>query len=95
MEKLHTPKIEGVEIVSASWSPMLCILCKRLPASTEGSVSGRCATVAMAGHVARRTGAESAAWSIGRPTAMTVAEATTHRGVAVAITRHWTVAVVH
>ena len=38
--KTPHPKIEGVEIVSASWSPMLCILCKRLPASTEGSVSG-------------------------------------------------------
>ena len=49
----------------------------------------------MAGHVARRTGAESAAWSIGRPTAMTVAEAATHRGIAVAVTRHGTVAVVH
>ena len=49
----------------------------------------------MAGHVARRTGAESAAWSIGRPTAMTVAEAASHRGVAVAVTRHRTVAVVH
>ena len=47
----------------------------------------------MTGLVARRSGAESAAWSIGRPTAMTVAEAATHRGVAV--TRHWTVAVVH
>ena len=51
------------------------------------------AAVAIAGHVARRTGAKCAAGSIGRTTAMTVAEATTHRGVAV--TRHWTVAVVH
>ncbi len=49
----------------------------------------------MAGHVARRTGAECAVGSIGRPTAMTVAEAVTHRGVVVAITRHGTVAVVH
>ena len=49
----------------------------------------------MAGHVARQTGAESAVGSIGRPTAMTVAEAATHRGISVAITRHWTVAVVH
>ncbi len=49
----------------------------------------------MAGHVARRTGAEGAAWSIGRPAAMAVAEAATHRGVAVAVTRHGTVAVVH
>ena len=49
----------------------------------------------MAGHVARRTGAESAVGSIGRPTAMTVAEAATHRGVVVAVTRHGTVAVVH
>ena len=49
----------------------------------------------MAGHVARRTGAECAAGSIGRPTAMTVAEAATHRGIAVAVARHWTVAVVH
>ena len=47
----------------------------------------------MVGHVARRTGAEGAAWSIGRPAAMAVAEAATHRGVAV--TRHWTVAVVY
>ena len=49
----------------------------------------------MAGHVARRTGAECAAGSIGRPTAMTVAEAATHRGVVVAITRHGTVAIVY
>ena len=49
----------------------------------------------MAGHVARRTGAECAAGSIGRPAAMAVAEAATHRGVAVAVTRHRTVAVVH
>ena len=49
----------------------------------------------MAGHVARRTGAECAAGSIDRPNAMTVAEAATHRGVAVAVTRHGTVAVVH
>ena len=40
VEKLHTPKSEGVEIVSASWLPMLCMMCKRLPASTEGSASG-------------------------------------------------------
>ena len=58
-------------------------------------MSGCCATVALADHVARRTGAECAAWSIGRPTAMAVAEAATHRGVAVAVTRHRTVAVVH
>ena len=49
----------------------------------------------MAGHVARRTGAECAAGSIGRPTAMTVAEADTHRGIDVAVTRHRTVAVVY
>ena len=45
----------------------------------------------MAGHVARRTGAECAVGSIGRTTAMTVAEAATHRGIVVAITRHGTV----
>ena len=61
-----------------------------LPASTEGAVRSIGAS-----HVARRTGAESAAWSIGRPAAMAVAEAATHRGVAVAVTRHRTVAVVH
>ena len=49
--------------------------------------------VAIAGHAAVRRCTEGAAGSIGRPTAMTVAEATTHRGVAV--TRHWTVAVVY
>ena len=59
-----------------------------LPASTEGSVRSIGAS-----HVARRTGAECAAWSIGRPAAMAVAEAATHRGIAV--TRHWTVAVVY
>ena len=61
-----------------------------LPASTEGAVRSIGAS-----HVARRTGAEGAAWSIGRPAAMAVAEAATHRGVAVAVTRHRTVAVVH
>ena len=66
-------------------------VCVSLPACASEVAPGSIA--AMAGHVARRTGAESAAWSIGRPTAMTVAEATTHRGIAV--TRHWTIAVVH
>ena len=61
-----------------------------LPASTEGAVRSIGAS-----HVARRTGAEGAAWSIGRPAAMAVAEAASHRGVAVAVTRHRTVAVVH
>ena len=65
-----------------------------LPAGTTSEDSPG-SSVAIAGHAAGRMVAESAAWSIGRPTAMTVAEATTHRGVAVAITRHWSVAVVH
>ena len=70
---------------------MLDIAVVNLPAGTsESSFRGG---TAIAGHVARQTGAECAAGSIGRPTAMAVAEATTHRGVAV--TRHWTVAVVH
>ena len=51
--------------------------------------------VAIGGHVAGRTAAKRAAGSIGRPTAMAVAEAATHRGVVVAVTRHGTVAVVH
>ncbi len=49
---------------------------------------------ATARHVARGTTGR-AAWNIGRPTAMTVAEAATHRGIAVAVTRHRTIAVVH
>ena len=48
---------------------------------------------AIAGHIAGRTTA-CATGSSGRPAAMAVAEATTHRGV-VAITRHRTVAAVH
>ena len=66
---------------------------KRLPAAASTAEAPLGSIVAIGGHVARRTGAECAAWSIGRPTAMTVAEAATHRGVAV--TRHWTVSVVH
>ena len=61
-----------------------------LPASTEGAVRSIDAS-----HVAGRTAAKRAAGSIGRPTAMAVAEAATHRGVVVAVTRHGTVAVVH
>ena len=50
--------------------------------------------VAIAGHFARRTSAEGACWSSGRPAAMVVAEAATHRG-GVATTRHLMAAVVH
>ena len=56
----------------------------------KGSARG----TATARHVARGT-AGRAAWSIGRPAAMAVAEAATHRGIVVAITRHGTVAAVH
>ena len=46
-----------------------------------------------ASHVARRTGAECAAWSIGRPAAMAVAEAATHRGIVAVVHRRIVVAV--
>ena len=52
-------------------------------------------SVAIAGHAAGRMAAEGAAGSSGRPAAVVVAKSATHRGVVVAITRHWTVAVVH
>ena len=84
-----------MEIVSASWSPMLCILSKRLPAVASTAEAPLGSIVAIAGHAASRTAAEGAAGSSGRPAAMAVAEATTHRGVVVAVTRHRTVAVVH
>ena len=51
------------------------------------------AAVAIAGHVVGGAAAERAAGSSGRRAAVAVAEAATHRGVAV--TRHWTVAVVY
>ena len=59
-----------------------------LPACASEIALGSIA--AIAGHIA-----EGAAGRSGRPAAMAVAEATTHRGVVVAITRHRTVAVVH
>jgi len=62
--------------------------------SAKCSVRSLAAAVAIAGHVVGGAAAERAAGSIGRSTAMTVAEATTHRGV-VAATRRVTVAVVH
>ena len=52
-------------------------------------------SVAIAGHAAGRMAAEGAAGSSGRPAVVVVAKSATHRGVVVAITRHWTVAVVH
>ena len=58
-----------------------------LPATTEVTARG----AATARHVAGGT-AGRAAWSIGRPAAMAVAEAATHRGIPA--TRHGTVAVV-
>ena len=74
-----------------------CCVCnvKRLPASAGTAEAPLGSIVAIGGHVAGRTAAERAAGSIGRPTAMAVAEAATHRGVVVAVTRHGTVAVVH
>lgn len=60
-----------------------------LPAcASEGSPWG---IAAIAGHAARRTAAKGAARSSGRSAAMAVAEAATHRGIVIAITRHWTV----
>ena len=59
-------------------------------ASSAGSSEG-----SSAGRVAGGTGAECATWSIGRTAAMVVAKAATHRGVAVAVTRHRTIPVVH
>ena len=68
-------------------------VCVSLPAcASEGAIGS---IAAIAGDVAGRTAAEGAAGSIGRPAAMAVAGATTHRGDVVAITRHRTVAVVH
>ena len=68
-------------------------VCVSLPA---GSAEMTLASIAaIAGNIAGRTTAEGAAGSSGRPAAMAVAGATTHRGVVVAITRHRTVVVVH
>ena len=74
-----------------------CCVCnvKRLPAVASTAEAPLGSIVAIGGHVAGRTAAKRAAGSIGRPTAMAVAEAATHRGVVVAVTRHGTVAVVH
>ena len=68
-------------------------VCVSLPACPSESSPGSIA--AIAGHIAGRTAAEGVAGSSGRPAAMAFAEATTHRGGAVAVTRHWTVSVVH
>ena len=88
-----TPKNEAVEMVSASWLPMLCI--EGFMASFAGTAERSFRSIAtIAGHVAGRTGAKAAAGSSGRPAAVVVAEATANR-VVVAITRHGTVAVVH
>ena len=77
----------------------LCIMvahavyvCVSLPACASEVAPG--SITAIVGHIAGRTAAEGAAGSSGRPAAMAVAGATTHRGV-VAITRHRTLAVVH
>ena len=64
-----------------------------LPAGTTSEDSPG-SSVAIAGHAAGRMAAEGAAGSIGRPTAMAVAEAATHRGIVIAVTRHGTVSVV-
>ena len=69
-----------------------CCICrsKRSPAGSPESSSG-----SIVGHIARLGSSERTAGSIGRPAAMAVAEAATHRGIDVAVARHGTIAVVH
>ena len=69
-----------------------CCICrsKRLPAGSPESSSG-----SIVDHIARLGSSERTAGSIGRPAAMAVAEAATHRGIDVAVARHGTVAAVH
>jgi len=64
IKKLHTLAFESVEMVSASWSPMLCI---EYMASLAGTTSEDSpgSSVAIAGHAARRMTAEGAAESSG------------------------------
>ena len=71
---------------------------KRLPAGTTSEGAARCivAVASIVCHVARRMVAERTSRSGCRHAAVAVvAEAATHRGIAVAITRHWTVTMVH